>query len=153
MTRAERHRQFVDRFTDGCPKVAVSGSEFLRAEAALGVRFPEAYQSFITTYGPVFTPGVLDAVVDNGLGRDVAELFAPLICVETTEDYRLAGMPHRLVTFARDCMGNVFCFERDELDADRPDDATIWFFDHDFCKASIASESFDTWLTSFLDLR
>jgi hypothetical protein len=153
MTRAERHRQFVDRFSDGRPKVAVSDSEFERAEAALGMRFPFTYQSFITTYGPVFTPDVLDAVVDNGRGMDVAEFFAPLICVETTDDYRLAGMPYWLVAFARDCMGNVFCFERDEFDADRPDDATVWFFDHDFCEASIASESFDTWLTSFLDLR
>jgi len=50
-------------------------------------------------------------------------------------------------------MGNVFCFEEDDLLDARPDDVPIWFFDHDFCSDRRLSDSLDSWLATYLTLR
>ena len=83
---------------------------------------------------------------------DITSFHTPSECVEATESYRSAGMSDRLVAFASDSGGNVFCFaERDLLDA-RPDDASVWFFDHDVNEEKQLSESFDAWLASYFSL-
>ena len=56
-----------------------------------------------------------------------------------------------MVPVAMDCMGNVFGFKREEYDP-RPDDCSVWFFDHDYCKIHQEAAAFDAWLASFLHL-
>ena len=68
--------------------------------------------------------------------------------------YWSGGMSPELVGFAGDGMGNLFCFRRLGTAADRPDDAPVWLFDHEFPDRDVQiALSFDDWLTSFLALR
>lgn len=153
MTRAEIHRRFVSRFCPEQPAKQIRENDLIHTEAHLGVLFPDAYRRFIVSYGPVATPSILETMVDAKPGGwDVSWFFAPAECVETTESYRHAGMSDRLVAFASDCMGNVFCFEESTLLDARRDDAPVWLFDHDYCKDSRLADSFDEWLTIYLNL-
>jgi hypothetical protein len=160
MSREEVHSSFVRRFSDLPlkPAAPVTADDLHRVEEELEVTFPTAYLAFLTVYGSVFTPSVLDLVTGGdseqppeGASFDVREFFEPKQIIETHRLYSSGGMEAWLVPVAMDCMGNVFGFKREEHHS-RPDDSPVFFFDHDFCKIHQEADSFDAWLTSFLRL-
>ena len=65
--------------------------------------------------------------------------------------YWSGGMDDSIVIIASDCMGNGFGFERCIHD-ERPDEAPVMVFDHDFDTIEKEFESFDEWLKSFIDM-
>jgi hypothetical protein len=153
MTRSEIQQAFVRRFCPARPEVPVFASDLDQAEERLGVLFPIAYREFATTYGVVSAPILLDLIVKNEASLwDIRSFFSASECADTTEMCRSGGMSARLVAFASDSMGNIFCFDQGDLLNERPDDAPVWFFDHEFCEDSRLSESFDSWLKAYLAL-
>ena len=137
----------------------VSSKDVAAVERALGTLFPTSFVTFITTHGPVFSPGILDLIVDaqesgeaEFSGWDVAEFLSPSEIQSTHSMYSDAGMDASLIPFAQDSAGNVFGFRRIVADT-RPDDGPVLFFDHDFCAVRVEAESFDHWLERFLQLR
>jgi hypothetical protein len=62
-------------------------------------------------------------------------------------------MPDDLIGFGNDSMGNMFCFKKLNPNSERPDDLSIWFFEHDFNEVSRISESFNSWLESYISLK
>lgn len=127
-------------------------------ESALETSFPQAYISFVTSHGPLFTPGILPKLVaarEAGRpapeGFDVSEFFAPAEILETHRLYVSGGMDNSIIPFAMDNSGNVFGF-RKAIRLERPDDLGVLFFDHDFCEVRSAADSFDAWLQGFLVL-
>jgi hypothetical protein len=152
MTRTETHQHFVSRFcADGADPIAREDLD--RAEDRLGILFPSAYREFVLTRGAAHSHTLLGLIVDAEADLwDVTSFHKPSECVEATETYRSAGMSARLVAFASDSAGNVFCFDERELFNARLDDATVWFFDHDFNEDKQLAESFDAWLSSYFSL-
>lgn len=150
--RATIFQEFVGRF---CPqKVALSKVDAIDdVEESLGVVFPQAYREFLLNQGAVHPSRLLDLVVDQESELwDIQCFLTPDEVAETTELYRSGGMSERLIVFANDSMGNVFCFaEEDLLDA-RPEDAPVWFFDHDFCEDEKLAETFAGFLAEYLRL-
>jgi hypothetical protein len=123
-------------------------------EKELNVLFPESFLQFAGHYGAIHTPDIQDLIegVEGGTkgGRfDVQEFYSPNDILRTTQAYHAAGMDDSLVVFATDRLGNVFGF-RGVAGAPRPDDATVYLFDHADCKTSAVTLSFDFWLQSFL---
>ena len=160
MSRVEIHSTFVRRFSGARlkPAAPVTADDLHRVEEELKVTFPTAYLAFLTHYGPVFTPSVLELVTGGdseqppeGASFDVREFFQPNQIIETHRLYSSGGMEDWLVPVAMDGMGNVFGFKREEHHS-RPDDSPVFFFDHDFCKIRQAADFFDAWLASFLRL-
>jgi hypothetical protein len=160
MSRQEIQSRFVQRFSEPRlnPASPATADDLCRVERELKVTFPAAYVAFLTQYGPIFTPSVLDLVTGgeseqapDGASFDVQEFFGPDEIIQTHRVYSGGGMEDWLVPFAMDCMGNVFGFKR-EVRHPRPDDCPVFFFDHDFCKFHQESDAFDSWLTSFLGL-
>ena len=160
MSREEIQECFVRRFSVKAlkPTVPAAAEDILRVEKELKTTFPKAYFSFITHYGPVFTPSILDLVTGGDSDRapkdagfDVREFFVPDQIVTTHHLCSDAGMDDWLIPVAMDCMGNVFGFRRAESNQ-RPDDDPVFLFDHDFCKTHQEADSFDGWLASFLRL-
>lgn len=158
MNRQEIHRSFVTEFASGepCPSTL---DDLVRVEKELGTVFPQSFVDFMTSFGAVHTPSILDLVTGGeseiapeGASFDVQEICTPDAILATTRMYHSGGMDESVVAIASDCMGNVFGF-RKCADAKRPDDATLLIFDHDFCEVSEEAESFDSWLKSFLDLK
>lgn len=141
------------RFCSARAKVPISNADLDQAEKRLGVFFPVTYREFAATYGAVSAPALLDLIVRNEADLwDINSFFSASECADTTEMYRSGGMSARLVAFAGDSMGNAFCFDQADLITKRPDDAPVWFFDHEFCEDSQLSESFDAWLEAYLAL-
>jgi hypothetical protein len=155
MTRAQIHEQFVSEFRDSSPVTPVAASDLVTVERELEIVLPESYRSFILTHGTVHTPSLLDLIVD--LDVELWALRGFIVPADIIRDSRLCwsgGMSDELVGFAGDDMGNMFCFRRSPISTSRPDDASVWFFDHEFCDhISELADSFDSWLFSYLKLK
>jgi hypothetical protein len=154
MTRSELHLLFVTEYAkDGLSPVPIP-QEGETVELALGTVLPQSYLSFLRTHGAPFTPGILKLIVKSG--RDTPDLREFLTVEEVVRNSRLywsGGMSDQLIGFASDCMGSAFCFRRQPVGTKRPDDAEVWFFDHDYCTERALADSFDDWLLSLLKLK
>jgi hypothetical protein len=144
----------VSEFHQGVSPAPVVAADIQRAERELSTVFPQSYITFMQTHGPVQTPSLLSLIVDGEHGLwDITVISEIPEVIEATRGYWLAGMPETLVGFARDSMGNLFCFRRVAPGSRRADDAEVWFFDHEFCKDKKIAASFDEWLLSYLKLK
>jgi hypothetical protein len=155
MTRTETHKEFVAAFAEGEHPTLATTTALSAMERELGTLLPQAYLTFMQTHGAVRTPSLPGLVVDAESDLwALADFFAPEEAVGDTKLYWSGGMSTELVGFAGDGMGNMFCFRRLMSVADRPDDAPVWFFDHEFPDDDRElAQSFDGWLGSFLELR
>jgi hypothetical protein len=160
MRRVDLQSEFAARFSAPRLKPAahVTDADLRAVEAALKTTFPRSYVEFATTHGPLFTPDILHKLVDAReagkpapKGFEVQEFFSASEIIDTHRLYVSGGMDDRLIPFAMDCGGSVFGFRQEEK-AERPDDAVVLFFDHDYCKVSVQADSFDAWLEAFLVL-
>ena len=148
--RQQLHRHFIERFQRGEMTQAVSSAAIEHIASTLNVLLPASYRDFQETYGPVYTPGILDIVV---LRKSpliaVQEFLTPADVIESSATIGVKGC----VAFANDCSGNLFCFKRLSKAEPRPDDAPIWLFDHETGKTSKVAPAFDTWLSNFTQLQ
>lgn len=158
MQREQIHTVFAATFSAGDP-APITAEALSRAEVELQTLFPASFVAFTTRVGAIFTPGILDLVTGGesevappGASFDVQNFFTAEEIVETTRAYHEGGMDTWFVAVASDCMGNVFGF-RQHTESPRLDDATLMVFDHDFCKTDVEAESFDAWITSFLNMK
>jgi hypothetical protein len=121
-------------------------------ERTLSVRFPEAYREFFIGYGPLRFDGVFRLIVSYAIDLwDIRSFLTEAELLEVNRLYANAGLRASLVGFASDSLGNLFCFERSDLQVAR-DDAPVWFFDHEFGVDARLSEGFDPWLARYADL-
>ena len=152
MTRTETHQYFNARFcADGAEVISEEALD--RAEDQLGILFPAAYREFALARGATRSHTLLSLIVAAEADLwDIDSFHTPSECVEATELYRSAGMSDRLVAFASDSAGNMFCFEERDLLEVRPDDSPVWFFDHDYNADNQWAGSFDAWLASYFSL-
>lgn len=148
--RQQLHRHFIERFQRGEMTEAVSSTALEHIASTLNVLLPASYRDFQETYGPVYTPDILDIVV---LRKSpliaVQEFLAPADVIESSATIGIKGC----VAFANDCSGNLFCFKRLSKAEPRLDDAPIWLFDHETGKTSKVAPAFDTWLSNFTQLQ
>ena len=153
MKRDEIHSKFVSDFAAVGKATSVLSTEIDKIEPALGVVLPASYRAFMTRYGTITCPDLLDAVVDQESDLwDIQSFHAATEVIDATKGYVAAGMRDGLIAFATDSMGNMFCFDKKDLSKLR-DDAPVWFFDHDFCTDSRIADSFDAWLKSYSSLK
>lgn len=132
----------------------VAASDIERIERELATVLPRSYIDFLLAHGPIYTPSLLELIVDGGHDLwDLMELCKVDDVIKDTKGYWSAGMSEELIGFASDSMGNMFCFRRVAPGESRPDDAEVWFFDHDFCKDSKIEDGFDNWLLNYLKLK
>ena len=158
--RSEVHTAFVKRFAFPPLKVPppVSTDDIHAVEEELQTTFPAAFVSFLVAHGPIFTPDILGVIVDaqeagaRTEAFDVREFFSPAEMTKTYRMYVGGGMDESLIPFAMDSGGSVFGFRRSKSLV-RPDDCPVLFFDHDYCRVRAEADSFDQWLSRFVDLK
>lgn len=120
-----------------------------RIEDALETILPCSYREFLTRCGPLFVPHLSDSIENTELGINlVREFFTPEEVVRDTQLYWSGGMPSDFIGIASDFCGNMFGFRREKA---RADDLPILFFDKDFVNVNQDADTFDSWLTRFLD--
>src|SRR6476659_8906902 len=129
--RSELHRAFAERFHAGKRRRPATATELADAEAALGILWPESYRQFALVYGAVYTPGLLDLVVEHKPGfGDVQQFLTPKQSVTETRRWRLES-DGGCAAFANDSSGSFFAFRQLKATEPRPEDAPVWLFDHD----------------------
>ena len=153
MTRLQIHDQFVARFGGSVAFAHYSEEDLRAAEQHLGIFLPESYRAFMVTHGAISSESLLGVIVDTGAElRDLMSFIPAPEINEVSRSSWSAGMRSELIAFAIDCRGSFFCFSRSDLLGEQPDDAPIWFFDHDYCTDEQIAGSFDLWLTAYLSL-
>jgi hypothetical protein len=158
MTRTDIHDRFCEHFAaEGASPIPVE--QLVAIESVIGTKLPQSYLEFATRIGTIYTPQLLDLmtggeseIAPEGARMDIQNFLSPQEIVEATKSYWSAGMDDWLVAIASDCMGNVFGF-RKTIDDQRPDDAPVYVFDHDFCKTTEEEAGFDIWLRSFIRIK
>jgi hypothetical protein len=155
MTRAQIQQLFVAEFHAGEAAERFVASDIPRIESELATVLPQSYITFMQTHGSVFTPSLLSLIVDGRHAQwDVQQFLQAAEVIEDTRMNWSGDMSNTLVCFAYDSGGNLFCFRRSQPGMARPEDAPVWFFDHEFCDDfSQIAESFDDWLFSYLKLK
>ena len=151
-TRSELHKAFAERFHAGKRIRPATPAQLADAEAALGVLWPESYRQFAITCGAVYTPSLLELVVEKQAAfGDVQQFLTPKQSVTETRRWRLepAG---GCAAFASDCSGSFFAFRQLLATEPRQDDAAVWLFDHESGEVVEQAASFDEWLGLFLKL-
>jgi hypothetical protein len=126
--------------------------ELDRAEAALETYLPSSYRQFLCTHGPLFVPGLWEAIVEQELGAHPVREFLPP--EQVVNDSRLCwsgGTPRDFVGVAGDFMGSLFGFRRVAIWGLRPDDSPVCLFDCDYVRVDLAAASFDAWLRWFIE--
>ena len=136
------------------PPDPVNEADLVNAERSLGVGLPDDYRAALIGVGvPRLTIALLDAIVERKLDlRDVSEFCAPAEIVSQTADWHGGGMPERLIVFASDCAGNLFCFDRDRLEQGEDGGRGVWFFDHDFGTVERVASGFAAWLAAYCEV-
>jgi cell wall assembly regulator SMI1 len=154
LTRAAIHQAFVSEFHEGETPKPTSADDIQRIEEELGTVLPRSYIAFMQTHGSVHTPSLLALIVDGEEDQwDVLVISEAAEVIEGTTSYWSAGMSEKLVGFASDSMGNLFCFQRVPAGSVHADDSEVWFFDHDYCTDRKIADGFDEWLSSYLKLK
>jgi hypothetical protein len=122
-------------------------------EKALAVTLPERYVEFMLSVGEVWTPEILDSVVDLELEMpDIQSMLSFQEAEDLTRGWREIGLPENLIVIATDCMGNMFCFDGKSCLPPRCQDLPVYFYDHDFDTTRKVADSFEALLAGYLDL-
>jgi hypothetical protein len=146
--------RFIAKWTiPDYPPTPVDALELAHVENYFGFHFPADYKTGVLRYGlPWLTASLLSTIVDRELGfSDMSNFLAPSEIVETTDGWHRLGLPSRLVSFATDCVGNLFCFDREECRHVK-EHAQVWIFDHDFVSTEVVGSSFDSWIEQFCQI-
>jgi hypothetical protein len=148
-SRTAIHRAFVARFHVGKLPAPVTDLQLDEIEVQLSTKLPVAYRDFMTRHGSVYTPDTLREIVKRDIDHpDIQNILEPAEAIEGTKAYWSAGMPKDVIGVGSDCMGNMIGFRRQST---RSDDATVFFFDHDFVEVHELARSFDDCLAWYVD--
>jgi hypothetical protein len=158
--RTSLYRQFVDRFRPAasrCRVARVTQADIDAAESVIGCTLPTSYRTFVTEVGA----GENDEPDD--LSLRVAEIWEPELIVRQVNEEWWAPIPadltggqpvasdvawNHLTPFASEqSHGFWFCFPRVP---DRPDDAPVFFFNHDGGDIERVAEGFDDMIQRIL---
>jgi len=150
--RIELYRRFAERYHAGKRLRPATEAQVADAESTLGVLWPESYRQFALACGALYTPSLLDLIVEGKPGySDVQQFLTPKQSVTETRRWRLEP-GGGCVAIASDCSGNWFAFRELIASPPRPDDAAVWLFDHENGTVEVEAKSFEEWINRFLSL-
>jgi hypothetical protein len=140
--------QFISRFNKNSEAKLAEQSEIDMVELEFNIYLPDDYKSFLLTCGDLWTPDILDLIVDRDLSiEDVQDFWDVDGIIECKKNESMDG----LLPFASDSMGNVFAFIISDLINQHPS-ASVYFYDNDFDSMEKTSESFTAWIERFNQL-
>ena len=143
---------FSSRFNQNENPTMRSEEDIQRLEDLLEIKLPEDFRNFIFHYGDLWTPQILDIIVDEDSEMHDIQQFWPV--AEIIEDKRNGytnQIEEDLIAFASDCMGNIYVFKTSDLKKSCSS-ATVYFFDLDFNQIEVAANSFTELIEQFNSL-
>jgi hypothetical protein len=142
--------KFSSLFDKASEVQTASLSEIQSLERILQIKLPEDFKLFMNNYGTLWTPHILNIIVDNEIEMDDIQQFWS--AEEILEDNK-SGITNQievadLIPFASDCMGNIFAFKSFDLKMERQT-ANVYFFDLDFNEMRLVANSFTALIEDF----
>ena len=118
----------------------------------MAILWPDSCRQFALACGAVYSPSILDLIVERKLDySDVQQFLTPRQSVTETRRWQLEPAGGCLA-FATDCEGSFFAFRDLPASPPRPDDAPVWLFDHEEVTVRVQAATFDEWISRFLSL-
>ncbi|MBF8149627.1 SMI1/KNR4 family protein [Winogradskyella sp. F6397] len=145
----EIFNKFRERFdkNDDLEKASESHIEKLKAE--LNIIIPNQVKLFLTEYGNIYSPEILDLIVDNEIDLwDIQEFWTTERIIYDKQNEWTAQLSVDLIPFASDSMGNIFGFLTAELNEEKQS-CSVHFFDHDFNTVEKIANSFSEWIDQY----
>lgn len=142
-------KQFAERFNKSDDSKPATLEEITKLEKEFSVHLPNDYKIFLLNFGNIWTPNILDLVVEQELEiYDVQNFWGIDEIIYDKQNEWTSNLAADVIPFASDCMGNIFAFLVDDLKS--PKETTgIYFFDHDFDTIEKISNSFGDWVNNF----
>ncbi|WP_428525647.1 SMI1/KNR4 family protein [Roseibium sp.] len=128
----------------------VTADEMDKLEREFDISLPKDYRAQILNTGlPTPTLALMNAIVEDSIDLiDLNELFKPAQAIATTEQWRTAGLPNELLAIGADSVGNLFCFNVNDLKHECAV-ARVYLWDHDFGATEKISRSFSNWIGEY----
>jgi len=149
-------RQFVEKWVhpDWRP-VPVSTLELDLVEARLETYLPLSYREFMEQLGPASVGSdLLDEILRQSLDiPSFNEFFSPANVKSFTRSWRSMGLPEHMVAFASDGSGDLYCFEVVPESSPVPEDAIVWYFDHEELQIESLDIEFTNWIGLYAGIR
>ena len=142
-------RKFANRFNKSANAATSTQSDIDKLEKELNIQLPNDYKRFLLSIGNIWTPGILDLVVDKELDlADVQQFWTPDEIIDDKKNFWTKQVSTDIIPFATDCMGNIFSFLASDL-KQKTETADIYFLYHDFDTVEKISNSFTVWINNF----
>lgn len=126
-----------------------SESDIERLETELNIKLPIEYKLFISEYGNIYTPEILDKIVDNDIDlNDIQEFWTVKTIINDKQNEWTAKISINIIPIASDCMGNIFAFLAADLNKEK-ENSPVYFFDHDFDSLKRVAHSFSEWINNY----
>ena len=140
---------FAERFNKSDTAKPSTQVEINELEHEFQIVLPEDYKTFLLNFGNIWTPDILDLVVDKNLPiSDVQQFWSIDKIIYDKQNKWTLHVSTDIIPIASDCMGNIFAFLRDDLKLPT-ETADIYFFDHDLDTVEKISNSFTNWIVEF----
>ncbi len=145
----EIFNKFRTRFNKNNDLEKASESDIKKLEKDLKIKTPNDFELFLTEYGNIHTPDILDIIVDNEIDLyDVQEFWTAESIIYDKQNEWTAQLSIDLIPFASDSMGNIFAFLTSDL-KEKTESSAIYFFDHDFNTVEKLTGSFSEWIDNY----
>ncbi len=140
---------FSSKFNKSDDATPSTQSDIDLLEEEFQINLPNDYKSFVLKYGNIWTPDIVDFIVDEDLDlNDVQQFWNTECIVNDKKNEWTSQLSTDLIPFASDCMGNIFAFSTKDLQQ-KSETAVIYFFDHDFDTVVKIADSFTDWIDRF----
>jgi len=141
--------EFSKRFNKNDHTICASDLDLHKLEQAFKIYLPDDFKIFANHFGNLWTPDVLDIIVDKKIEMfDVQQFWEINDIFKYKEEGLTPNTPFDIIPFASDCMGNIFAFLSDRI-KDKKETSEIYFLDHDFMTLKKLSNSFTEWIDCF----
>lgn len=145
----EIFNKFRTRFDENDDLKKASESDIEKLKKELKINIPNDFELFLTEYGNIYSPNILDIIVDNEIDLyDVQEFWTTERIIYDKKNEWTAQLSTDLIPFASDSMGNIFAFLTSDL-KEKKESSSVYFFDHDFGTIEKLTDSFSEWIDNY----
>ncbi|MEW4924421.1 SMI1/KNR4 family protein [Algibacter sp. 2305UL17-15] len=142
-------KEFSNKYNKNEDIKKASESDIKNLESEFSIYLPSDFKTFILNFGDLWTPDILDLVVDNEIDlNDVQQFWNIESIIFDKKNEWTSQISTDIIPFASDCMGSIFGFLTSDLN-ERKESVSVYFFDHDFNTVEKKSDSFSEWIDNF----
>jgi hypothetical protein len=145
----EIFKQFVSKYNGKDEINPQTEIQIQKLENEFNIYLPKDWKLFLLNYGSIWTPEILDIIVDDELDINDVQDFWDIEQIEYDKKNEWTSkITTDLIPFASDSMGNIFAFKINDIKTPK-ESSEVYFFDHDFDTVEKISNSFTEWINEY----